>query len=101
MEAVAGRERALVGVEVAGMDLGVGHDDLAVPVDEGHAVARQRLPLLQIGQRDCHVELARQIAEMPDKGMIAPDGEPCPYGRELLVRDACPCIIRPACRCPP
>jgi hypothetical protein len=62
-ESVAGRERRLHR-EVTSVDFRVGRHGLASAVDEGGGIARGAATALQIRDRDCHVELDGNPAEV-------------------------------------
>ncbi len=66
------------------MHLGVGHEELAVPVDERDAVAWSSGPLLQIGQCDRHLKFASQRLEMLDECCIPLDSLGLPTDASLF-----------------
>lgn len=70
VEVIAGGHGPFHGFEVAGVDFGVGKDFFAMAVEKGKGVAGKRIPSLQIGEADGHIEFFRERGELLDIGAV-------------------------------
>lgn len=96
VEVIAGRQGPLFRAEVAGMDLGIGHGDVAMTIDQRHGITGRAVPLFEVGDGNSHVQLFCQSAKIQDEGIIATDGQVAPELTPVRPLQHCTRFVSPA-----